>query len=227
MSGSRIEDRGSGVADQGSRIADHGSRIVDPGSEIELRVVLQAMDASVSHNPESQVSNPRSAIRDPRSETIIAPIEPQYRRAIERLLNSTGVFRESEVAVALEVIYSYFILPEGDYTALGAFTPGSELLGYVCYGPTPCTVGTWDLYWIAVAPEAQGSGVGSQLLQEVERRLALKDARLVIIETSSQPHYAATRAFYLRRGYEVVARVPDFYTEGDDRLIFAKRIHVT
>jgi ribosomal protein S18 acetylase RimI-like enzyme len=215
------------ITDQGSRIADRGSQITDSESEIELRVAVLPVVASQLETPDSQTSDPRSAIRDPRPLVVIAPLEPLHRRAVERLLNATGVFRESEVAVALEVIDSYFILPEGDYTALGAFTRGSELLGYVCYGPTPCTVGTWDLYWIAVAPEAQGSGVGSQLLQEVERRLALKDARLVIIETSSQPHYAATRAFYQRRGYEVVARVPDFYTEGDDRLIFAKRIHVT
>lgn len=158
---------------------------------------------------------------------MIAPVERHHRDVIERLLYDTRVFRDSEIRVALEVIDSYFILPEEDYTALGAFTLGGKLLGYVCYGPTPCTIGTWDLYWIAVAPEAQTLGVGTRLLQEVERRLALKDARLVIIETSSLPQYAATRAFYSRRGYDLVARVPDFYSQGDDRLIFAKRIHQT
>ncbi len=219
--------------DVGSGMEDRGSRIEDRGVGIELPPAMHPVVTSETPSAETQILDPRSPIRDPGSTILdqrsisITSIEPQHRRAIERLLNATGVFRESEVAVALEVIDSYFILPEGDYTALGAFTRGSELLGYVCYGPTPCTSGTWDLYWIAVAPEAQGSGVGSQLLQEVERRLALKDARLVIIETSSQPHYAATRAFYQRRGYQVAARVPDFYTDGDDRLIFAKRIHVT
>jgi ribosomal protein S18 acetylase RimI-like enzyme len=196
-------------------VKDQGSRIKDQGTNSTVIGVVEI---------ESVVPDPRSLILDP---VVVAPIERHHRSSIQQLLRATRVFRESEIDVALEVIDSYFILPEGDYTALGAFTPGSELLGYVCYGPTPCTTGTWDLYWIAVAPEAQGSGVGSQLLQEVERRLALKDARLVIIETSSQPLYAATRAFYERRGYQVVARVPDFYTEGDDRLIFAKRIHVT
>jgi ribosomal protein S18 acetylase RimI-like enzyme len=158
-------------------------------------------------------------------EPCIAPIERHQRDAIERLLIATKVFRPDEIKVALEVIDSYFILPEEDYTALGAFTLGGELLGYVCYGPTPCTVGTWDLYWIAVSPGAQGTGVGTRLLQEVERRLALRDARLVIIETSSLPHYAPTRRFYEQRGYGMVARVPDFYAAGDDRMIFAKRIH--
>jgi len=153
----------------------------------------------------------------------IAPIEPRHRAEIEAILRATGVFREDEVVVALEVLDAYFARPGQDYTTLGAFTPGGDLLGYVCYGPTPCTLGTWDLYWIAVAPAAQNLGVGTRLLQEVERRLVRVHARLVIIETSSLPHYAPTRAFYLRRGYAEVARVPDFYSDGDDRVIFAKR----
>jgi ribosomal protein S18 acetylase RimI-like enzyme len=51
------------------------------------------------------------------------------------------------------------------------------------------------------------------------------DARLLLIETSSQPRYEPTRGFYERHGYREVARVPEFYAVGDDRVIFAKRIH--
>ncbi|NJD09307.1 MAG: GNAT family N-acetyltransferase [Gemmatimonadetes bacterium] len=135
------------------------------------------------------------------------------------------MFRADEIDVALEVIDAYFANPGQDYTALGAFTRAGELVGYSCHGPTPCTLGTCDLYWIAVAPAAQGTGVGSALLQEVERRLAQEDARLLLIETSSQPRYRPTRRFYERHGYHEVARVPEFYAPGDDRVIFAKRIH--
>jgi ribosomal protein S18 acetylase RimI-like enzyme len=156
----------------------------------------------------------------------LEPLRVVHRSSVERLLRATGFFRSAEIVIALEVIDAYFATPDRDYSALGAFTPGGELVGYACFGPTPCTAGTYDLYWIAVAPAAQNAGVGTQLLQEVERRLARADARLVIIETSSQPLYTATRAFYERRGYAEVARVPDFYAEGDDRLIFAKRIHL-
>jgi len=108
---------------------------------------------------------------------------------------------------------------------VGAFSPGGYLIVYVCYGPAPGTTRAWDGYWFAVHPAAQSAGVGTPLLQEVERRLARLDARLVIIETSSQPLYHLTRAFYARRGYAEVARVPDFYADGDDRVIFAKRLH--
>ena len=158
------------------------------------------------------------------SETVIGHLEPGHTTTIEEMLRSSGYFREAEIVVAIEVLQAYFEKPEQDYFALGAFTPGGTLLGYVCYGPTPCTIGTYDLYWIAVLPNAQKLGVGTNLLQEVERRLAKEDARLVMIETSSQPLYEPTRQFYMRRGYAEVARVPDFYSDGDDRLIFAKRI---
>jgi ribosomal protein S18 acetylase RimI-like enzyme len=154
----------------------------------------------------------------------LASLEPRHRSAVEEILRDTGSFRPEEIEIALEVLDSYYAHPERDYTTLGAFTPAGGLLGYLCYGPTPCTAGTWDLYWIAVAPAAQKLGVGSLLLQEVERRLALAAARLMVIETSSQPSYHPTRAFYRRRGYDEVARVKDFYSDGDDRVIFAKRI---
>ena len=165
---------------------------------------------------------PRSPIRDPRSASI-EPIELVHRDQIERILEDTGVFRAAEVAVAMEVIDSYLEAPAQDYTALGAFRDDA-LIGYVCFGATPLTMGTWDLYWIAVAPSAQGAGVGSLLLEEVERRLLEAGARMLMIETSSLPMYEPTQGFYQRHAYDLVARVPEFYGPGDDRLILVKRL---
>ncbi len=166
------------------------------------------------------MTEPTTAAMSPR----IHVLERHHRSEVARILCATDVFRDDEVDVALEVLDGFFEKPGQDYTALGAFTLDGDLLGYVCYGPTPCTAGTHDLYWIAVDPAAHGSGVGTSLILEVERRLALSAARLVIIETSSLPRYEATRRFYRRRGYDEVARVPDFYATGDDRVIFAKQL---
>jgi ribosomal protein S18 acetylase RimI-like enzyme len=154
----------------------------------------------------------------------LRPLAEAHRPPIERLLRSTAFFSDAEILVALEVFDAQVARPAQDYHAVGAFTPGGELLGYVCWGPTPCTAATWDLYWIAVAPLAQRLGIGTLLLQEVERRLVQSDARLVLIETSSRPLYEPTRRFYARHGWTEVARVPDFYADGDDRVVFAKRI---
>ena len=160
------------------------------------------------------------------TEIVLGPLDAKDRGPVESLLRATGVFREDEVAVALEVLDSFIARPGQDYSAVGAFTPGGELLGYSVVGPTPCTLGTWDLYWIAVAPETQGKGVGTILLEEVEGRLIRSNARQLVIETSSRPPYDPTRAFYLKRGYREVARVPDFYEVGDDRVIYTKTLNV-
>jgi len=160
------------------------------------------------------------------TETLLAPLNPKDRGPSETLLRATDVFREDEIAVAMEVLDSFFARPGQDYFGVGAFTPDGELLGFSVSGPTPCTLGTWDLYWIAVSPAAQARGVGTILLKEVEGRLARSNARQLIIETSSRPPYDPTRAFYLKRGYREVARVPDFYEAGDDRVIYAKTFTV-
>ncbi|MGW8265541.1 MAG: GNAT family N-acetyltransferase [Longimicrobiales bacterium] len=156
----------------------------------------------------------------------LGPLDVRFRVQAEGILRATGVFREDEILVGLEVLDTSLSHPEQDYIAVGAFTPGGQLLGFSIHGPTPCTLGTWDLYWIAVSPEAQGLGVGTVLLEEVERRLTRLNARQLIIETSSRPPYDPTRAFYLKKGYREVARVPDFYEAGDDRVIYAKKLTV-
>jgi ribosomal protein S18 acetylase RimI-like enzyme len=94
-------------------------------------------------------------------------------------------------------------------------------MGWICWGATPCTVGTWDLYWLAVDPAAQGHGVGTALVEAMESRLRGR-ARLISVDTSGRDDYAPTRRFYLARGYRAVAVVPDFYAPGDDQVIFTK-----
>jgi GNAT superfamily N-acetyltransferase len=145
------------------------------------------------------------------------------RGRIEEITRAVGLFREDEIPVALEV-FDQAVRDGGspDYTALGADFEG-KLVGWICWGPTPCTLGTYDLYWMAVDPALQGTGIGTALLREMERRLEGL-ARLVIIETTGRPDYAATRAFYNARGYGVVSVIPDFYAPGDDQVVFAKNV---
>jgi ribosomal protein S18 acetylase RimI-like enzyme len=109
-----------------------------------------------------------------------------------------------------------------DYSALGADLAGT-LAGWICWGPTPCTVGTWDLYWMAVDPALHGAGVGTALLAEMERRLAGR-ARLIVVETAGRADYLPTRRFYEARGYAAAARIADFYEPGDDLIVYVKKL---
>lgn len=180
---------------------------------------------------------------------VLGEISVADRPRVAEILRGSKVFSAAEIGVALELFdesleergtrneeaatrhravmpesalpRSSFLVP--DYLFLGAFTPEEVLVGYACWGPTPATDRTWDLYWIAVDTALQGAGLGTILLEEVERRLVGQSARMLIAETSSRSDYAATRGFYQRRGYTEAARVRDFYAPGDDRIIFVKR----
>ncbi len=97
-----------------------------------------------------------------------------------------------------------------------------ELRGFACYGPVPLTQGVYDLYWIVVDPAVQKKGHGSNLLKYVQSEVIKKGGRMLLIETSSQESYGATIRFYERNGYQLAARIKDFYRIGDDKLIFSK-----
>lgn len=146
---------------------------------------------------------------------------PEHRPRIEAIVRATSVFSDDEVGVALEVFDA-----EDDYEFLGAFHDG-DLVGYVCFGPTPSTDRTFDIYWIAVHPDAQRTGAGAALMAAVEQELESRRARMVVIETSSRDDYAPTRRFYHKHGYQESARLRDFFAPGDDRVVFTRRIAVS
>jgi len=151
---------------------------------------------------------------------LLRPVGHAHRARLEQLTRGTGLFREEEVATAVELL-DESLAGNDDYQFVGAFD-GAELVGYACWGPTPGTEGTHDLYWIVVSREHQGQGIGTQLLAEVEQRLTTHDARLIVVETSSRDDYAATRRFYEARGYTRAATIPGYYAPGDDLVIYTK-----
>jgi ribosomal protein S18 acetylase RimI-like enzyme len=76
---------------------------------------------------------------------------------------------------------------------------------------------------MAVNPEKQRQGIGRRLLNDSEDGILKAQGRLILIETSSKPEYDKTRKFYESCDYEIIARIPDFYTPGDDKVVFQKR----
>ena len=153
----------------------------------------------------------------------LRPVGRAHRARLEQLTRETGLFREEEVATAVELL-DESLGGDEDYQLLGAFDKDA-LIGFACWGPTPGTAATYDLYWIVVSREHQGRGIGTYLLAEVEQRLTTHDARLIVVETSSRADYAPTRSFYEARGYTRVATVPAYYAPDDDLVIYTKDLH--
>lgn len=144
------------------------------------------------------------------------------RDVVRTIVERTEFFRADEVDVAVELVDEH--LARG--VASGYHFVFAEIegivVGYACYGPIACTVASYDLYWVAVDPTQQGQGIGRHLMYAAESQTAAAGGRRVYIDTSGQPKYEPTRAFYERSGFRCAARLVDFYAPGDDRLIYEK-----
>ena len=152
----------------------------------------------------------------------VRPMRPEDKAEIMKILRNTPEFTAEEVTVAEELINLF--LQQGAVSGYRVMvSEGSEApTGYICFGPTPMTENTWDIYWMAVAAERQGQGIGRALIEAAEAAIKKDRGRLSMIETSSKPNYEKTRAFHVARGYELIATIPDFYAPGDDKLIYRK-----
>lgn len=158
----------------------------------------------------------------------IRPVAAEDRRGLEAALRSDGTFRADEIAVALELIDAAIDRTD-DYCVLVATLPGvpglaGDVAGYVCYGPTPMTAATYDLYWIVIHRAARGRGLAGALLAAMERELGQRRATAVRVETSEQESHGAARRLYARHGYPEVARLDDFYGPGDALVLYYKRL---
>lgn len=147
--------------------------------------------------------------------------------AVGKLVAATKFFSAAEKDVAVELVDE--ALARGGasgYHFVFADSEGSpgELDGYACYGPIPATAASFDLYWIAVSPSLQRSGLGRRLIRETERRAASLGAQQMFVDTSGREQYAPTRAFYERMGYEKAATLDDFYAPGDAKIIYSKKL---
>ncbi len=147
---------------------------------------------------------------------------PEDRDKVKAILESLGLFYSYEVSVAIKLIDDRLLKgPESEYHFI--FADGEDgLRGYICYGPITITNQRYDIHWIVVRKDCQRMGIGGLLLKEAERDILSRGGRFIFLETSSRPDYSPTRAFYRSHGYTEVARIPDYYADGDDKVIFMK-----
>jgi acetoin utilization deacetylase AcuC-like enzyme/GNAT superfamily N-acetyltransferase len=143
---------------------------------------------------------------------------------VRSLVTSTGFFNPAEVDIAAELVSERLAkgIRSGYHFILAERGPG--LVAYACYGPIEGTQRSFDLYWIAVAPEEQGKGFGPQVFARAEASMRKAGAKHIYADTSTSDRYAGTRGFYQRMGFHEEARLPDFYGPGDGKVIYVKAL---
>lgn len=144
---------------------------------------------------------------------------------IVQLIADAGVFSQLDIDCVRELLDEYHQAPDHGGYAFLIYRPAGErsILGMICYGPTPLTEGTYDLYWLCTSPRARRSGIAHQLFAAMEEALAAQKARLLVIETAGSAGYQPAREFYLAQGAQRQCTIPDFYLPGEDLVMYVKR----
>lgn len=161
---------------------------------------------------------------DPTRLTFRTHLEPGDAEHVRRLVSSSGFFRDDEVPVAVELVAESLEKGEASgYSFIFAESDG-EPVGYACFGLIPCTLTSYDLYWIVVDNACRGRGIGFELMRRVEASVAKQGGKRIYIETSTRELYTPTRRFYEKCGYKIVATLPDFYADGDGKNVFHRSL---
>jgi ribosomal protein S18 acetylase RimI-like enzyme len=156
---------------------------------------------------------------------MIRPTLPADSPALIDLAEATGVFKPMEILALREVLDDYHATNQAHGHRAVTFDQAGQILGFAYYAPAAMTDRSWYLYWIAVTRHTQARGIGGKLLKHVEEDIRASNGRILFIETSSLPHYDLTRKFYVKHHYEQGYVLPDFYADGDDLVVFRKRLN--
>ena len=144
--------------------------------------------------------------------------------AVRTIVESTGFFRDDEIPVAVELVEERLAKgPDSGYEFIFVEHNG-QTIAYSCYGLIACTLHSYDLYWIVTHNDYRGKGIGSLLIKETEERIKDAGGTGIYVETSSKDQYLPTRSFYEKNQYLLKARFEDFYDNGDDKLVFIKKV---
>jgi len=154
---------------------------------------------------------------------MIRPTTPADTDRLIELTAATGFFHPHEVETLGGVLADYFAAASDDHACYVTEADG-RIGGYVYIGTEEMSDRTWYVWWIAVDPAGQGKGTGRELLRFAEDEARRRGGRVMFIETSGLPVYEPTRRFYLKNGYHQEAVLRDYYRDGDDLVVFRKRL---
>lgn len=153
---------------------------------------------------------------------MIRRLKPGDSKKLHDMLERIPNFDKLEIEVAMELIKIAESNPAQEDYYIYVLENDGKVFGYHCTGKRPLTDAVYDLYWIAADPDATEKGIGKKLLQHAEEFVRQNGGRWLLAETSSKQSYTRTRNFYLRNNYSIVAEINDFYSIGDNMIVFGK-----
>jgi len=143
-------------------------------------------------------------------------------RRIKELVQETGVFSRTEVEVSEELLLEGYQKGPLSYYLFLVAEWKENIAGYVCYAQIAGTIGSFEVYWLAVNKESQGAGIGKGLMLEMENVVRKVGGKRIFVGTSSRTEYAKAQRLYESLGYDRAAILEDYFNTGDHQIIFRK-----
>lgn len=143
--------------------------------------------------------------------------------AFKRVINANAMFPPKHLDAMIPAYFDHqdgndlwLICEDGDDAA--------DPAAVAFCAPERVAEGTWTLYLFAVNPNSQSKGLGAVMLSHIEHQLRARGARVLLVGTSSLARYDRARVFYRANGYNEAARIQDFYSAGEDQIVFRKAL---
>lgn len=150
----------------------------------------------------------------------IRKVEKQDLEALKEVLDSIELFPSEMLE---DMISPYFQDPDSQEIWITYVEEGKPISIAYC-APEKLTEGTFNLYAIGVRGDIQGKGIGRQMMAFIENELRQHGHRILIVDTSGTDDFQQTRQFYENLAYTKEAVIRDFWEEGDDKVVYWKKL---
>lgn len=104
------------------------------------------------------------------------------------------------------------------------YKENNKIKGYISMKPFFPGYKHCEIYWLSVSYKYQGQGIGTKLLQHIEKYAKKQGFRKVCLYTNKV--LKKTRRFYEKNGYKKVNEFQDYYGYGKQRttVLYCKNI---
>lgn len=146
--------------------------------------------------------------------TKIEPLNISHSAELGSIVNSTNLMSKRSLALLLDEIFAN---PLPDSQCLGYVD--NELRGFVYFKKDMFASDVLVIFALAVNPKYQNKGIGTSLLYRVNS-IAREHLHCRMITIDSSQNFKIAHGLYKKLGFDVSGRIPDYFSTGEDKLIF-------
>lgn len=137
-----------------------------------------------------------------------------------KIAREVNVFKPYELCLLRENLRTY---RSSSSDRCVVYCLNRKKIAFAYWEPLLMTDGGWYFSWLAVSKKYQKCGIAKKLLSFIENHLHKKRCRFLLGETSSQSAFKPMRKFLKKEGFRRIAVLKNYYSDGDDNILYCKR----